>query len=260
MKTVLTHWRLVTVLAFGIASQGCSIVDGPCERGKGDIVRRALDIEAFAGINMTMAGTVTIERGETLSVEIEGQPNILDLISTDVEDGQWTIYPRSCISNHKDFSVFITLPELENIILTGSGSITTLDSFDDDVDILLSGSGKITYAGQGEKANVALTGSGKITFTGDFTNVTVSHSGSGSVLLSGAADFLKATCSGSGGIDAYEMAATKAQVVNSGSGSSKVHVTDELEAVVSGSGSIFYRGDAVVDETDNGSGSIVNDN
>ncbi|MEQ8413074.1 MAG: head GIN domain-containing protein [Imperialibacter sp.] len=260
MKTVLRHWCLMTFLAFGISGQGCSIVDGPCEKGKGDIVRRDVDIEAFTGINMTMAGNVTIERGEALSVEVEGQPNILDLISTDVEDGQWTIYPRSCVSNHKDFSVFITLPELENVTLTGSGSITTLDSFDDDVDILLSGSGKITYAGQGEEANVALTGSGKITFSGDFADITVSHSGSGSVLLSGAADFLKATCSGSGGIDAYELVAANAQVVNSGSGSSKVYVTSELEAVVSGSGSIFYRGNAVVDETDNGSGSIINDN
>jgi len=262
MKT--TEYRLLSVIfLMSIACfQSCGVVDGPCERGRGDVAKRQLEVESFKGVNMTMAGNVTIEKGEELKVEVEGQPNILDLINTSVESEVWTIYPTSCVSNYKNFNVYITVPELTGVTLTGSGTISTSGAFEDDIDILLSGSGKIVYAGTSAKASVTLSGSGKIEFSGDYADLTVSDSGSGGVVLLGSTDFLKVTCSGSGGVDAFGMVATTAKVINSGSGSTRVQVIDELEAVLTGSGSIFYKGNPIFnpEPIDTGSGQIVDSN
>ena len=260
MQNVGLSQRVMFFCLIAVVAQGCRLVDGPCEKGTGTIVRREFPIEAFSGINMTMAGNVEIRRGEEVSVELEGQGNILDLISAKVEDRLWTIYPRNCVSNVEGFKVYITVPALDNITLTGSGEVTSTDIFGNDINIFLSGSGQIVYEGAAEAAVIALGGSGKITFGGDFSEVSVSHSGSGNLSMSGSTGFLKITNSGSGAVDAFGMLAVTGQVMNSGSGSSSVYVTDELEASVSGSGSVFYKGSPVIEETDTGSGNVVNAN
>ncbi len=257
------HVHLLMLIFFGLlAVSSCQLVDGPCEKGKGDVVRRDFEIGTFSGVNMTMAGKVFIKQGEEVKVEVEGQTNILDELSGSIEGEVWTIYPRNCVSNYKELSIYITLPELNSLALTGSGTITTEDVFNNDVSILLSGSGQISYKGMLGMADIALTGSGKVTCVGDFQELTVTHSGSGSVALTGTTGFLKVACSGSGSIQAYEMTSTLAQVINSGSGSSMVYVVDELEAVINGSGSIFYKGTPafVPDVVDTGSGGLVNAN
>lgn len=248
------------LLLLAVVSQACQLVDGPCEKGRGGMVRREFVMDDFSGINMAMAGNVTITRGEEVAVELEGQANILDLISAEVEDGLWTIYPRSCVANVEGFNVYITLPSLDNVTVTGSGSVTSTSNFEQDISLMLAGSGQIQYAGTAGQAIIALSGSGKIEFEGDFSEVSVSHSGSGTMSLAGSADFLKISSSGSGAVDAFDLVAAAGQVISSGSGSSSVYVSNELEAKVSGSGSIFYKGNPLIDETDTGSGNIVNAN
>lgn len=260
MQSVGLFQRVLFSLLIAGVAQGCQLIDGPCEKGKGTVIRREFPIETFSGINMTMVGNVEITKGEEVSVELEGQENILDLISSEVKGGLWTIYPRNCVSNVEGFKVYITVPALDNITVTGSGAVNSTDNFEEDINILLSGSGQIVYEGAAEAVIIALTGSGKITFGGDFSEVSVSHSGSGNLSMSGSTGFLRITNSGSGAVNAFGMLAVTGQVINSGSGSSSVYVTDGLEASVSGSGSIFYKGNPVIEESDSGSGNIVNAN
>lgn len=247
-------------LLAGLLFQGCAVFDGPCEKGKGDIVVRTLAMTSFTDVKLLMAATVTIERGETLQVEIAGQPNILDLINTQVSDGEWAIYNRECVASYEKLEIRITMPTLRSINHSSSGIVQVNDRFEGDVDLHLSGSGQITYRGGTGDLAAVLSGSGKINIDGAYGDVTLNHSGSGLITAVGSAEFLKATCSGSGAVAAYEMPASEAQAVVSGSGSCYVTVTSTLEASVSGSGSVFYRGNPQVNGTDTGSGSIVNDN
>jgi len=242
--------------------QGCQVIDGPCIRGEGNVVTREISIEDFSGVNLAMAGEVTIERGEEIKVLLTGHPNILDQINTEVNDNEWVIYPRECVSNSKDFAVHITMPAVNNLTLSSSGSIISDDAFEGDIELTLSGSGNINGNTSGEEAVIRLSGSGKIEYSGQSSTLDVVHSGSGRIILEGSCVEMEIAQSGSGGVEAYGLLANEASVRVSGSGSARVNVTTRLGAILTGSGSIFYKGSPIFDPEpeDSGSGAIINDN
>jgi hypothetical protein len=70
----------------------------------------------------------------------------------------------------------------------------------------------------------------------------VSVSGSGKVEASGTANEIKATISGSGKILAADLEVDKCEVRISGSGDVEINVKNDLDAQISGSGSVTYKG------------------
>jgi len=264
---IMTNAKQDRLIAFFLVCgifvlQGCQIIDGPCIRGEGNVVTREISIEDFSKVNLAMAGEVTIERGEEIKVSLMGHPNILDQISIEVTDNEWVIYPRECVSNSKDFAVHITMPAVNGITLSSSGSIVSSDAFEGNIEMTLSGSGQIKFNASGEEAIIRLSGSGKIEYFGQSSTLNVAHSGSGRIILEGSCAELEIAQSGSGGVEAYGLVANEAAVRVSGSGSARVNVTTRLGAILTGSGSIFYKGSPIFDPepADSGSGAIINDN
>ena len=81
--------------------------------------------------------------------------------------------------------------------------------------------------------------------------------GSGVLTVRGTAQRLDAALAGSGQLLLGELVAQKVKAVVSGSGELEVHATRVLDATVSGSGTIAYRGDpASVKQQVTGSGAI----
>ncbi len=67
-------------------------------------------------------------------------------------------------------------------------------------------------------------------------------SGSGKLGIKGYATSLDAVISGSGSLNAFNCPVEKAKVKVSGSGAAELNVTDNLEALVSGSGTVKHKG------------------
>ena len=84
----------------------------------------------------------------------------------------------------------------------------------------------------------------------------VTMSGSGDVQISGKVGSQKVDISGSGDYKAEDLESARANVDVGGSGSALVNTSDELEAKVSGSGSIEYIGDPTVEQDASGSGEV----
>lgn len=228
------------VAAVFFVLQGCDYVEGPCIEGEGQAVRQEFELESFTGINLAMAGEVVIYKGPVQKIEIEGQQNIINLVNRQVSRGVWTVIPVECISGHENLRIFITVPAINTISLTSSGSVSVEDNFEtEDMDLLLSGSGNLLFRGSTETLETRLSGSGSIT-------------------LEGATTYLDALLSGSGNILAFEMAATEARVAVSGSGRVEVNFIDSLIAAITGSGNVYYIGDdSLVDQDTPGSGVVV---
>lgn len=74
-------------------------------------------------------------------------------------------------------------------------------------------------------------------------DVSIGLSGAGNILLEGTADELDVNVSGAAKVDAEALTAKEAEVEISGAGSMTLTVTDELDARISGTGSIRYHGD-----------------
>lgn len=88
---------------------------------------------------------------------------------------------------------------------------------------------------------VRISGSGKIDLDMDARDINANISGSGDLFMKGSADNLDFSVTGSGNINAYELTAQKADVRISGSGGMELSVENRLDAHISGSGSVRER-------------------
>ncbi len=208
--------------------------------GEGPRVEKDLQIDNFDGIRLTISANVYLTPGRSQSVRVSAQQNIIDLLETDVDGGVWKITTEENLRKHSQIKIYITVPEMTYVRLSGSGDIYTEGTFDN----------------TGNEVELGVSGSGNLEFNTNARSVEASISGSGDVELGGTTDDISLGISGSGDIDAIDMTARNCQVRVSGSGNVKVHATQELNVRVSGSGDVYYRGKPNVQSRISGSGDL----
>ena len=111
--------------------------------------------------------------------------------------------------------------------------------------ISLSGSGKVIGESKFEVEDIDLSvsGSGDLEMDVFARNIDSGISGSGSIELSGVSGSHKVSISGSGKLYAEDMEVEEYKIHISGSGACRINVTKEIDASISGSGSVSYKGD-----------------
>lgn len=230
---ILSITFLFTVLHLPAQNWGSGI------KGEGEIVKQEITLPALDGIALGIAGNVILTPGTSQKVVIEAQQNIIDNIKRDVKDGSWGIYGIKSMGDYKTVTIYITLPSLEDIHLSGSGSIKSTGTFNnlDDLDISVSGSGEIILDYASRSTDLHISGSGEVTLKGKTGELDISISGSGDVFAKG-------------------LSAASCDVHISGSGDAQVQVNGELEAHISGSGDVRYTGNASVQARVSGSGTV----
>ena len=240
-------WMLLSLItAFSVSSCFIDIdEDGPggaCLRGSGPIVTEELELNRIGGIGLKLPRTVYLRQGDEQKVVVEGQSNVIDFLERTVKGGLWEIEIDQCVSNMEDLRIFITLPEITTVNISGSGKVVSENMFvADDIDIGIAGSGDISLALNADDVNSAITGSGNL-------------------VLEGRADEIRFRVSGSGDLRAFEMEARKGQVDISGSGDVEVYATEQLDIAISGSGDVLYHGKPSLNVSISGSGEVVDAN
>jgi len=211
-------------------------------RGAGEIQQEERRTEEFTEITLKTIGSLYIEQGDAVSVEVEAGENIIDDILTEVEDNELVIRSKEGAKFHsfilnKSPKYYVTVKDLTEVTLSGSGSIKS--------DGITSDSFKVT-----------LSGSGNIDLELEAKELTATISGSGSIDLSGEVQKQDVTVSGSGGYQARSLDSEECMASIPGSGSITLTVSDKLDAEITGSGDISYYGNPEVTEKISGSGNI----
>jgi hypothetical protein len=195
-----------------------------------------------------MAGEVIISQGAIREVIAVGDANVVDHIDTDVSNGEWIIdFDHGCYDNY-DLTIYITVPELNEIALSGSGHITVndFDNQGEDLELRLSGSGTISlnnFIGT-ENLSVNISGSGTITNSGTMSTLRDQH----------------IKISGSGSYRGFNHPSDYCSINIPGSGNCEVQVQQTLDVKISGSGNVYYKGYPTVTSDITGSGSVVDAN
>ncbi|WP_181304819.1 head GIN domain-containing protein [Rufibacter sp. XAAS-G3-1] len=201
-------------------------------------------VAPFKKIGLAYPANVILRKGDTQSVKVEGDAEQLDQLITEVEDGKLTIkrknrqYSNDGSSNNKRVNIYITVPQVEGLSVSGSGKIRSEDTF------------------KSNSLDLAVSGSGNIQLTANAENVTSRISGSGSIELKGQGKQTTVAVSGSGAMRGYDFTTSDAQVSISGSGSCEITATNRLKSSISGSGRVLYAGSPSVDSRVSGSGSV----
>ena len=213
---------------------------GDCVTGTGNTVRKTLTISEFNGISVEGSLDVHIVKGSAQLVEVVGQPELIALMTTDVEHGVWKIGTTGCFNTNKEFAVYITTNLLSSLATEGSGDIHSADVF---------GSGRSTFS---------VAGSGDIVVTGvNDKEVNAEIAGSGSITLNGTCTEFEAGVAGSGDVHAQGVSANTVEVSIDGSGGVDITAISELNVDVNGSGTVRYRGKPQVTSNVQGSGAVV---
>lgn len=245
--------------------------------------RETREVSTFTKISFRTSGKVFVKQGTPQKVEIEGTAEALEKNKTIVEGGKLSIGPEgkwydwSWGDDHK-VTVYITVANIEALSVSGSGDLIGQSKITgNDLELDVSGSGSLEAEIDAGDVDADVSGSGDMQLKGKCKSLSSDVSGSGGVRLSlsiagpagfdisgsgkveatGTAQIVKAEITGSGKVYAANLETEKCEVRISGSGDVEINVKTELDARITGSGTVSYRGNpSRVNADSSGSGKV----
>lgn len=197
---------------------------GGCHRihheisGSGKVRKETRTIGSFTSIATEGAFDIEVTCQKPASLEIEGDDNILPLVSTSVSNNVLHIKSVRSFSVHQSIVVRISVPDLEGINSSGAGTFTISGLKNEKFEIGVNGAPTIKASGETKALSIDASGAGKI--------------------------------------DTHRLHAAQVEVDTKGVSNVEVYAAEQLNVTVSGPSHVVYRGDAVVHQTVNGPGSV----
>lgn len=206
----------------------------------GETVKEIRNVGQFSAISLTISADVFLTQGSVQKIEIEGDKSSLEKIETTVNGGTLKICTKDMFhSSIGKVSVYITVPGINGLTLSGSGDIEAGSGITaDELDMNISGSGSIRLSDlSAREVSATITGSGNI-----------------DVSSGKAQSELDVEITGSGSFSAEGFSVPEVDVTITGSGSARVWAVKELETDITGSGNVAYKGNPLVNANSTGSG------
>ncbi|HMG17069.1 MAG TPA: head GIN domain-containing protein [Saprospiraceae bacterium] len=232
MKRYLIFYLAVIV----IFMQGCGFNS---INGKGAVTKQDRNVNDFQEIELECSADIFVSQGPSYSCTVETNENLHGYLLIDKDGKNLRIHSDKNLRADK-MNIYITMPIVEKLVISGSGSINGKNSFlSDKLNLNISGSGNINMDKiKVEKLMAEIEGSGNIK------------------LLTGEVQHAKYIISGSGKIEADKISAKEVEAEIEGSGNIYCYAGDELRAKISGSGSVKYKGAPKTKFTVEGSGNV----
>ncbi|MEJ7643813.1 MAG: DUF2807 domain-containing protein [Chryseolinea sp.] len=249
--------------------------------------RETRKVDTFTKVSFGVSGKLYLRQGSPQKVEIEGKAEVLKEIDIEVQgdrlvigkEGKWSNWFWSDRDDDEEVKVYVTMKDIEGLSVSGSGELIGETRIvagnlglnvsgsgnlkieadaSGDLEADVSGSGNLIVKGKCGNFDSDVSGSGKVDL-----NLIISKeaefgiSGSGKIEASGSASEVKASISGSGKVLASDLTANSCYVRISGSGDVEINVKNEIDANITGSGTVSYRGSpAKINSHSSGSGSV----
>jgi len=131
--------------------------------GYGDVETEEIWATGFTGVTVTGTCNVTITTGDTFSVKLHAQQQVLDVMTCRVQSGVLLIGfdPDYNVKTEEEISATIVLPSLNFVSVTGAGDFTLSGSSQPRLDIHITGAGNVkAFDMEVEECNISITGSG----------------------------------------------------------------------------------------------------
>jgi hypothetical protein len=210
-------------------------------RGSGKVVTESRSVSGFKRVSLSGIGDLTLTQGNTESLEIEAEDNLIGLIESQVRGDTLYIGFKNNINGitpTKPVKYRLSVINLNGVEVSGIGNVSTDSVKTDNLDIVISGMGSIKIG----------------SLEAQFLSVLIS--GTGNFEIAGKVDKMKVEISGAGSLHAGDLESKTADMQLSGAGNAKVWVTDSLDVVVSGAGSVEYYGKPVLSVQSSGAGQV----
>ena len=245
----ITKLFLVLIVIFAVTS-ACIVPFSPrLIEGSGNIIVEDRKVSGFDNILVYGAGKVIVSQGNSESLSVETDDNLMKYIKTEVKGNTLEIgFTDSTLFSSRrggaaldpsDGFIFrVSVIDLEGISVSGAAKFEVEKLKTDQLDISLSGAGDVTV----DDLNA--------------TRLDVDISGAGDIELTGKVEVQNVVLSGFGRYQASDMESQEAAVTISGAGGAEVWVTETLDVTISGAGDVKYYGSPTVNPEISGVGRI----
>jgi hypothetical protein len=206
------------ILLFPVLVAGCHHEMRSEVRGSGKREMQKREIAPFTSISTEGAFTIEVTCQKDLSLEVEGDDNVLNFVTAEVGNNILRLKNTKSYSVNEPVKFKISVPNLEAISVSGAG--------------------KIEIKGMNNQ------------------KFEIDSEGAPSITVSGSTKLVDIKSNGAGRIDTDKLHALRAVVESNGVSKIDLDVADHLDVTVSGPSSITYRGDPVVNKTVNGPGKV----
>ena len=186
--------------------------------GSGKLLKEKRNVGSFNSISTEGAFDIVVVCQKPQEIEISGDDNILPLITTEVSNNVLHVRNLRNYSTSEPLTFRISAPDLVGIHSSGAGTIEVSGLKNDRFEIDVNGAPTIKASGE-TKA-------------------------------------LKIDANGAGNIDTHKLRAARVEVESKGVSGVEVYAAEQLDVTVSGPSHVVYRGNAVVNKTVNGPGSV----
>src|SRR5512146_1643636 len=206
-RSVIFVLFLLSLALAGCGLQMQNVGDSNTIRGSGKMASETRSVSGFTHIAVQTAGEVRVTKGDTDSLVIEAEDNILPLLVSEVQGDQLVLHtrPNTSYNATRQINYTITVKDLREINVSSSADVQAGDFQASTFNLVLSGSGNVTLASlQADSLGVEISGSGT------------------AEVLGGSAGGITAALRSSGNFKAAALQSQTAQVSVSGSGTAAV--------------------------------------
>ena len=252
---------LIFMMIFLLASPACSALPANTIIGSGNVIRQTFDVSGFDHIQLDTVGTVQIVQGDSESLSIETDDNILPYLNVQVAGNTLVLIGKNNTNLEPSISItyYLSVKDIHAITTNSSGDIAAAAIATDKFDIFVNGSGDITLdRADVQGLSIASDGSGHVTIA-ELAVETVSAQilGSGNVQLSGKADSLDLQSRGSGDALFKDLQTADVNAALQASGDASVWALRTLDVAIAGSGNVSYYGKPLLTQNLTGSGQLT---
>jgi len=237
MKTLT---KVTAILVLLITTSSCFMEGITGIRGNGNVVSEDREISSdFDAIKVQQGINLYLTQGNSTELNVEADENILDLLLTEVKNGELKVYFEKNVYRAKERNVYLTTKEISKIRTSSGASVkseNTLQSTTLDLD---------SSSGSSIKIHV------------NATEVTSECSSGADIDIFGKAETFSAKASSGSSIDADKLEAIDVYARVSSGASIDVNVTGNLTAKASSGGDIDFEGNPAHVNKDTSSGGSV---
>lgn len=206
--------------------------------------KRDVDVKNFSSVSLGIPAVMNLKQGSSEKIAVKCDQDIFDEITFEKKGDRLIIKREGSWKwgsgwKKSDVTIYITMKDIEGVSISGSG--------------LIESDGELNV----DELKLSISGSGDMNLKVDAQELALGISGSGTIGLSGAAEVAASKISGSGKVRAEDLTVSVFKASISGSGDCYITATDEINARISGSGTVHYSGEpSKIISNSSGSGKV----
>ncbi len=259
-KNFINKFALILTLLVLVTNINCM---GTKIKGNGVIVEETRDVVDFTKINVSGAIKVELTQGGKYEVIVKTDENLVEHIITKQKKGALYIHRDKKNIKPTVLIVYVTLPELEYLKVTGACELVCKNTFklkdldckfsgacDIDLDFTannfncdISGASKIDLNGEYKKSDIKIDGASDVDCNFIAETTSLNMSGASALRIAGTTTDMNIKISGASSLRGYKFISAKTIIRANGASDAYIYTKESLNAISNGASTIKVKGE-----------------